>query len=297
MSTPIVYYSYAKINLYLDVLGRRRDGYHNIETIFQSVSLKDTLQFTEARSGIALECSTADLDTGEGNLAYRAAALLQKSTGCTHGVEIQIEKAIPIAAGLAGGSGDAATTLLALNHLWDIHLPLGYIRKLALELGSDVPYCTVGGTMAATRRGEELTPLAPLPKTWFVLVHPAIAVSTSRVYNSPNLTHSEEQPFAGRTRSFRRAIAALQRGDLRNAVFNRMESAVFQDHPSLAEAKRRLIEAGCSAAAMSGSGPTLFGVCRTKSQATKISESIAGALPDCRSSVVSNVSTGVERVQ
>jgi 4-diphosphocytidyl-2-C-methyl-D-erythritol kinase len=292
-----VYYSYAKINLYLDVLERRRDGYHNIETIFQSVDLKDTLEFTEARSGIALECSTPELDTGEGNLAYRAATLLQQWTGCTRGVNIHIEKSIPIAAGLAGGSGDAATTLVALNHLWDIHLPLGHIRKLALELGSDVPYCTLGGTMAATRRGEEFAALAPLPKTWFILIHPTIAVSTSRVYNSPNLAHSEERPFVGRTKSFRKAIGALQRGEFGAAVFNRMESAVFKDHPSLADAKRLLLDSGCVAAAMSGSGPTIFGVCRTKSQATKLSEELVDALPDCRMSVVTNVSTGVERVQ
>ncbi|MBI5091583.1 MAG: 4-(cytidine 5'-diphospho)-2-C-methyl-D-erythritol kinase [Candidatus Hydrogenedentes bacterium] len=297
MSTPIVYYSYAKLNLYLDVLGRRRDGYHNIETIFQSVSLRDTLRFTEARSGISLECSTPELDTGEGNLAYRAAALLQNWTGCARGALIQIEKSIPIAAGLAGGSGDAATTLVALNHLWDLHLPAGHIRRLAFELGSDVPYCTIGGTMAATRRGEEMAALAPLPRTWFVLIHPSIAVSTSRVYNSPDLTYSGEKPFAGRTRSFRAAVRALAQGNPGLAVFNRMEGPVFKDHPSLAAAKQRLLDAGCLAAAMSGSGPTIFGVCRTKSQAAKIAEALRDAPPDCRMSVVSNVPVGVERVQ
>jgi len=297
VSTPIVYYSYAKINLYLDVINRRRDGFHNIETIFQGVSLHDTLRFTEARSGIALECSTPELDTGEGNLVYRAAALLQHATGCSRGVIIQLEKTIPVAAGLAGGSGDAAATLVALNHLWDIHLPAGHIRKLALDLGSDVPYCALGGTMAATRRGEELVPLPPLPLTWFVLVHPAIAVSTARVYNSGHLTHSSEKPFAGRTPSFRRAITALRHGDYSAAVFNRMEGAVFHDHPRLAEAKRRLLDAGCKAAAMSGSGPTLFGVCDSKSHATTIANTVGRELPDCRMSVVSSIALGVERVQ
>lgn len=151
--------------------------------------------------------------------------------------------------------------------------------------------------MAATRRGEELAELTPLTKTWFVLVHPSIAVSTSRVYNSANLTYSAETPFAGRTRSFREAIRAIHRGNYQKGLFNRMEGPVFLDHPSLAEAKQHLIDTGCAAAAMSGSGPTIFGVCHTKAKAVKIADGLRETLSGCRTSVVTNVPVGIERAQ
>ena len=293
MPTTIDYRSYAKINLYLEVLDRRRDGYHNIETIFQTVGLADALSFVEQRSRVTVACSAPELQPTESNLVHRAAMLLRERTGRRLGVHIQLDKGIPIAAGLAGGSGNAAATLAALNILWDLRLPPGRIRRLALELGSDVPYCTVGGTVAATRRGEEMTPLPPLPRTWFVLLHPPIAVSASRTYNSPLLGRSAEKPFAGRTRSLRRAIRALEQHDMAGLVFNRMEGPVFATHPRLADAKQKLLEHGCVAAAMSGSGPTLFGICRTRREATKCAE----AFGEYATSVVSSVPAALERVQ
>lgn len=293
MPTAIAYRSYAKINLYLEVLGRRRDGYHNIETIFQTVSLADELHFTESPSGVALVCSTLELDTTESNLVHRAAVLLQERTGCSQGARIDLSKRIPIAAGLAGGSGNAAATFVALNSLWDLRLTQAELHALALELGSDVPYCLVGGTVAATRRGEEMVPLVPLPDAWFVLLHPAIAISASRVYNSPRLHYSCERIFAGRTPGFRKAIRALERAEFADLVFNRMEEPVFAGHPLLAEAKQRLIDAGCVAAAMSGSGSTLFGVCRDKSHALRVADTFI----DYRTSVVRNVPAGLEQIQ
>lgn len=293
MAFAIAYHSFAKINLYLDVIAKRRDGYHNIETLFQTVSLCDELTFTEEPARITLTCSAPELAVTESNLVYRAATLLKERTGCALGARIHLEKRIPIAAGLAGGSGNAAATLVALNTLWNLRMTTGQIRALALELGSDVPYCTVGGTAAATRRGESITLLPPMAKTWFVLVHPAIAVSASRVYNSPMLGLSTEKPFAGRTPSFRRAIQFLEKGRLGRVVFNRMETPVFATHPHLMEVKQTLLTSGCVAAAMSGSGPTLFGVCRTKRDATRIAESIEGF----RTSVVSSVPMALERIQ
>ncbi len=291
MATTIAYRSYAKINLYLDVLNRRRDGYHNIETIFQTVDLADRITFTERDSGIVLDCSDPQLAHVETNLASRAALLLQNRTGCNRGVSIYIQKNIPVAAGLAGGSGNAAAALRALDDLWELNLPESTLRQLALELGSDVPYCLVGGTMAATGRGEELMPLDPLPRAWFVLVHPEVAISTPRVYNSPRLVRNEGARFAGRTAGFRRAIHALYHGRFQEAVFNRMEEAVFADLPSLAEVKEALLSTGCIAAAMSGSGPTLFGVCKTRRDAQRVADSIS----DYRVLVVTPAPAALER--
>lgn len=291
MPTSIIYRSFAKINVYLDVLNRRRDGYHNIETLFQTVSLFDTVTFTEQESGLELDCTEPQLANPDTNLAGRAARMLQEFTGCARGVHIEIEKHIPIAAGLAGGSGNAAAALIALNDLWDLNLSMGQLSLLALELGSDVPYCLVGGTVTATGRGEVLMRIDPLPPAWYVLVHPPIAISTPRVYNSPDLRRNDAPRFAGRTAGFRRAIHNLQNGRFAEGVHNAMETAVFADHPTLGEIRQLLIKHGCAAAAMSGSGPTLFGVCETKRKAMRVAES----LEEYETSVVSPVPYGLER--
>lgn len=293
MSTAIAYRSYGKINFYLDVLQRRRDGFHNIETVFQTVSLCDTLTFNEDMHRVSITCNMPDLDTGEGNLIFQAAELLRAHSGTRLGAKIDLEKQVPIAAGMAGGSGNAAAALIALNKLWDLRISEDRLRGMALELGSDVPYCTIGGTAAAARRGEELEPLAPIPRTWITLVHPPIAVSAARTYNHPELQRNDAPPFAGRTAGFRAAIRALYREDWAAAVFNRMEAPVFHDLPYLADIKKRLLELGALAAAMSGSGPTLFAVCKNQAHARKI----ADALPEYKTSVVHTAPVGVERIQ
>jgi 4-diphosphocytidyl-2-C-methyl-D-erythritol kinase len=287
------YRSYAKINLYLDVLRKRQDGYHDIETIFQTVSLCDELRLRPSNHGLRVTCSVAELGVGEENLVYGAARLLRERSGCSLGARIHLDKRIPIAAGLAGGSGNAAATLLALNTLWGLGWPLARLLELALELGSDVPYCAVGGTAAATGRGEVMTPLPRLPRRWLILVHPPLAVSARHVYHHPCLALSPQQPRAGRTPAFRRALDVLAQGDLARVVFNRMEIPVFHDHPGLADIKERLLTLGCAAAAMSGSGPTLFGLCRGKRSAHRIAETIT----EYPVSVVHTVPRGVERVE
>ena len=292
MANTLTYRSYAKINLYLDVLDRRRDGFHNIETIFQTVSLADELTFTETQSGIELTCSRPNLDAGPSNLVCRAAALLQAKPGCSRGATIYLEKNIPVAAGLAGGSGNAAAALKGLNTLWDLGLSHKELSALALQLGSDVPYCLVGGTQGATGRGEELFPLPPLPETWCVLVHPPVQVSTAAVYNSPDLVRNTERPSEGRTARFRSALDALRKGDWEHAVFNRMEGQVFAQHPDLEVIKRRLLDAGCIAAAMSGSGPTLFGICASRDAADHTAEFLA---PHA-TSVVKTVDTALRKL-
>jgi 4-diphosphocytidyl-2-C-methyl-D-erythritol kinase len=286
------YHAHGKINLYLDVLDRRADGFTNIETLFQTLSLHDVLTFQARAAGIELTCDHPDVGPPEKNLAYRAAALLQAHTGCTQGVAIHIAKRIPVAGGMAGGSTDAAAALVACNRLWDLGLDTPQLCALALDLGSDVPYCVLGGTAAATGRGEELTPLPTAPAAWFVLVHPPLLVSAGYVYGHPQLTRSAEQPVQGRTPAFTRALESLAHGDLPAVIFNRMESAVFHDHPELAETCARLRALGCPAAAMSGSGPTLFGLCHDEAHAREVQAGLTGQ----HTSIAHTVNAGIVAV-
>lgn len=292
VTTKIAFLSYAKINLYLQVLGRRADGYHNIETIFQTVDLSDELRFSLKPRDVTLECTSSALGDAEENLAWKAATLLKERCGCDQGVHIELHKRIPLAAGLAGGSGNAAATLTALNHLWDLSLSDLALRELALELGSDVPYCLVGGTIAATGRGENLTPLEPLPETAFILVHPPIQVSAGRVYSHPLLPKSGEEPLDDMTASLKLAIGMLQKGAIADIPHNAMEAVVFAEHPELAVLKQKLLDAGCSAALMSGSGSTLFGICKDRDHAQEIASGLTGV----DTSVVTSVPHAIQRL-
>ena len=292
MSLSLGYRSYAKINLYLDVLDRRDDGYHNIESILQTVELGDDLLFSERQSRVSLTCTSKDIETGEDNLIHQAAMLLKRETGCALGVRIELKKNIPVAAGLAGGSGNAAATLIALNNLWNLGISQPKLAELSLRLGSDVPYCLSGGAMAATGRGEKLTRLEAISDTWFVLIHPHMMLSTAYAFSHPRLQRRDTPLRGDRSPAFEKALTALDSGDLESAVFNRFEEIVFAEHPRLGELKRRLIEAGCSAAAMSGTGSTLFGICPSKVRALEVAQQF----PELSTSVVRPTNAGVESV-
>jgi 4-diphosphocytidyl-2-C-methyl-D-erythritol kinase len=286
------YRSRAKINLYLDVLDRRPDGFTNIETIFQSIDLWDELRFSPAPDGTRFTCNLSALANPAGNLAVRAAERIRRHTGERRGVAIHLEKRIPVAAGLAGGSGNAAATLIALNECWDLALPPETLADLAAELGSDVPYCLTGGTVAATGRGELMEPLPPLPPQWLVLAHPPLEITAGHAYGHPRLTRNLTPPENGKTPQFRAALDALGQGDVAGLVFNRMETGVFHDHPELAALKDALLDAGCAASAMSGSGPTVFGLCDSEAAARRA----AARITACATSVVETAGCGVERV-
>jgi 4-diphosphocytidyl-2-C-methyl-D-erythritol kinase len=292
MPATLHYRSHGKVNLYLDVLDRRPDGFTSIETVFQTVSLCDTLRFESRAEGITVTCSNPDVGPPEKNLAYRAAQLLLRECGENHGAAIHIDKQLPVAGGMAGGSSNGAAALVALNELWGLGLDTPRLCALALELGSDVPYCVVGGTMAATGRGEIFTPLPPLPETWFVLLHPPVAVSAGYVYQHPLLERSAETPRDGRTLRFAHAIGLIATGRAAEAVFNRMERPVFADHPAFQAALDELRALGCTAAAMSGSGPTLFGLCTDEAQARRI----AAAITRYPARAVHSVAWGIERI-
>ncbi len=289
---PVLSYrSYGKINLYLDVLARRPDGFTNIETVLQSISLCDRLLAEPLASGIRMTCSNPALSAGPDNLVYQAAALVQARTGIQDGVLFHLEKNLPVAAGLAGGSGNAAAALLALNDLWHLDWDTAQLCEVALELGSDVPFCVVGGMVAATGRGEVMTPLTPLAPQWLVLVHPPLAVTAGHAYGHPQLTRNTTAPVNGRTPAFDAALSQLAAGKVADVVFNRMESGVLCDHPELAAIKAQLRDLGCVASAMSGSGPTVFGLCGDEESARQIASRITAY----KTTVVRTVAQGVVR--
>jgi 4-diphosphocytidyl-2-C-methyl-D-erythritol kinase len=283
--------AYAKLNLYLAVIERRPDSYHDIETIFQTVGLADDIALTVRDGPPTLSCGVPDLE-GDDNLALRAARLLRERHAPARGVHIALTKRIPVAAGLAGGSADAAAVLIGLNKLWELGLSPDDLRSLAFELGSDVPFLISGGTSAATGRGELLRPLEALRETWFILLHPPLEVSAARVYNHANLRKSHEERIDGITMTFRNVLETLARGALPDVLQNAMESAVFSEFPDLAVLKQRLLDSGCSGALMSGSGPTLYGLCKDRAHA----ESIAKRFPELPKTIVPSVGRGVERV-
>jgi 4-diphosphocytidyl-2-C-methyl-D-erythritol kinase len=290
--TTLQYRAYGKINLYLDMLDRRGDGFTNIETIFQSVGVYDTLRFRTEDSGVSCSCDAHGVPNDENNIAVRAALHLQREHGVTQGVEIAIHKTLPVAGGMAGGSCNAAATLVACNELWGLGLDDGALQRHALALGSDVPFCLRGGTAAATGRGEVFHPLPPIAETWMVFVFPDIPISAGALYNHPRLERSLETPQGGITPAFSRVLDACRAGNLGHVIFNRMETPAFLDHPVLVQVKEDLIEAGCVAAAMSGSGSTLFGVCVSKEHAESLAQDGFGF----RAVAAPTVPVGLERI-
>lgn len=255
--------AHAKINLTLDVTGRREDGYHLVKMVMQSVALHDEVRVATVSGerkgrGIVLTCSLPYLPVDERNLAYRAAERFYVETGLLlETVEIHIEKRIPVAAGLAGGSTDAAAVLRALNDLTGAGLSLDELCRIGLTLGADIPYCLRGGTMLAEGIGETLTPLAPMPPCWVVLCKPPFAVSTKEVYEEMDAVEPETRPDTDGM------IKALEAGDLAGVcsrLCNVMELVTGQKRRQIGEIRAFLTENGAAGTAMSGSGPTVFGL-------------------------------------
>jgi 4-diphosphocytidyl-2-C-methyl-D-erythritol kinase len=264
--------SYAKINWTLDVLFKRDDGFHELRTIYQTVSLHDTLAITETDAPIEIHCEDPRVPCDETNLAYKAAALLREATGRSKGARIEIEKRIPVAAGLGGGSSNAATTLLGLIKLWQIESDDRTLFQIAARLGSDVPFFLRGGTALGVGRGEEVYGIEQAECQHLLLVNPGFAVSTSDAYGKlSRLTRSEAASIIPFT-----LLAAKGVSGLPLVARNDLEEAVLAAHPEIAEVKRRLLSLGARHALMSGSGATVFGVF-DNSQAIEQAESEARA--------------------
>lgn len=261
----------AKINLTLDVLGKRVDGYHEIETIMQTIALGDTVQFMEA-SRIEVESDHPQVPMGRANLAVQAAELLCKTTGIAKGVRIRIIKRIPIAAGLAGGSTDAAAVLLGLNRLWKLELPHTSLLELASQLGSDVAFCLQGGTALGKGRGEQLTVLPPLPRCGVIIVKMPFAVSTKEVYQrfclKPNVKPTTEAMI--------QAVYSGNRQAVMDAMSNMLEQVTIPMHSEIVQVKELLRRAGAQGVLMSGSGPTVFGLTETREEAQQVARRMVG---------------------
>lgn len=269
--------AYGKINLGLDVVRKREDGYHEVRMIMQTVNLYDkiTMERTE-EAGIRTETNLPYVPDDEGNLAYRAAKLLMDEFKLPGGVRIQIRKFIPVAAGMAGGSTDAAAVLVGMNRMFGLKLTKRELMKRGVKLGADVPYCIMRGTALSEGIGEILTELPPAPQCHLILAKPQVSVSTKAVYGKlrANELKPEEHP------DIDGMVAAIREGDLDGVVSrlgNVLETVTIPDHPEIGEIKRILTENGADGALMSGSGPTVFGIFRDREAAERACEALRKA--------------------
>ncbi len=249
--------SYAKINLTLDVLGKRPDGYHDVEMIMQTVSLYDMIIVDKCDEGIEITTNLKFLPINENNIAYKAANEFFNYTKINGGCKIIIHKNIPVAAGLAGGSGNAAAVLCALDKLYNTNLSLDELKEIGVKLGADVPYCITGGTALATGIGEIIAPLPNLPKCCILMVKPPISVSTAAIYNQIDSAEIQNHPETNRM------IEAIANGDINEVaknLSNVMGTVTENMHPIIKGIKNKMLKNGALGAVMSGSGPTVFGI-------------------------------------
>lgn len=253
------YKARAKINLALDVCRRLENGYHEVRMVMQAVDIYDELEFQKRKDpDIILSVDSKDyLGDLENNLIFRAAKLMKQQYNIQHGVEIRLKKNIPVAAGMAGGSTDAAATMLAMNEMYELGLTKKQLMEQAVKLGADIPFCIMGGTALAEGIGEKLSPLPPPPKAALLIVKPPIMVPTQWVYEQLRLDRLEKHP------DIDGMIRALGSGDLKGiteCMENVMETVTEKEYPIITEIKNMMIEKGAMNALMSGSGPSVFGV-------------------------------------
>lgn len=249
--------AYAKINLGLDVVGILPNGYHEVRTIMQTVGIYDILTMEKIPQGIVITTDSGELPTNEDNLIYKAAGLLLEKYGITQGVRIYMQKKIPIAAGMAGGSSDAAATLKGVNELFSLGCSMEELKELGIKIGADVPYCVMGGTALAEGIGEKLTALAPAPRCHLLVAKPDINVSTKYVYEHLDARESYEHP------DIDGMVQAIEEGNLEGILErmgNVLESVTVPAYPIIDTIKMRMNELGAAGSMMSGSGPTVFGI-------------------------------------
>ncbi|MCD8120139.1 MAG: 4-(cytidine 5'-diphospho)-2-C-methyl-D-erythritol kinase [Lachnospiraceae bacterium] len=250
--------AYGKVNLCLDIVGKRDNGYHDLRMVMQTVNLYDSIYMKKSENpGITLTSNVSWLPCDEGNLAWRAAKLLTDEFAVTEGVEISLYKYLPVAAGMAGGSADCATVLFGMNRLFELGLSRQELMVRGLTLGSDVPYCLMRGTALAEGIGEQLTRLPDVPSCPVLIAKPPVSVSTKEVYQKFRLPEVREHPDVNGM------VRAIREGNL-DGICSRMgnvlETVTERDYPVIRELKDRMKVAGAANALMSGSGPTVFGL-------------------------------------
>lgn len=255
--TELFINAYGKINLGLDVLRRREDGYHEVKMVMQTVRLHDKVRLRrEKEPGIRVASNLSFLPTGPNNLAYRASQLLMEEFGISDGLDIYLEKRIPVAAGMAGGSADCAAVLWGVNRMFGLGLSLEELKERGVTLGADVPYCLMRGTALAEGIGEKLTALPPAPGRTLLIAKPPISLSTKYIYTHLTLDEKTVHP------DIDGMVEAIRQGDFGGMVSrlgNVLESAALPGHPQIEQIKKLMLAHGARGALMSGSGPTVFG--------------------------------------
>lgn len=260
----------AKINIALDVLGKRSDGYHEVRMLMQQIKLQDTVFIERSESSIDVSCNNPLVPQDCGNIAYKAAKLLLDSAGITSGIKIKIDKRIPMAAGLAGGSTDAAAVLKGINELFALGLSMEQLAQIGVKAGADVPFCIKGGTMLSEGIGEILTPVSPLQGVFLIVVCPHINVSTQWVYQQLRLDRISQRP------DFELLLGAIGLRDIAKIsanLVNVLETVTIEKYGIISDIKEKLVSAGALGSLMSGSGPSVFGIfesCETAKTACDI---------------------------
>lgn len=247
--------SYGKVNLALDILYKREDGYHEINSVMQRINLKDRLTFKEIKEGIIIESNNSEVPTDSTNLVHKVWEILRKLTGLNRGIYVYIEKHIPIAAGLAGGSSNGAATLQALNQMWSLNLSDKELMTIGKDLGADIPFCIMGGTALAQGIGEKLTKLKSFSKKHILLCNPGIKISTKEAYKKVNPN--------GKSMDIDSLINCIKEENINciaQNMFNKMEEPIMKEYPIIQSIKDIMLNHGALGALMSGSGPTVFGI-------------------------------------
>ena len=285
--------AYAKINMVLDVLRKREDGYHEVSMVMQAIDLADTIVLEEAPRNWLITDSKY-IPPNMNNLAMKAVTLMQNHFKQVPPLQVTLQKRIPVAAGLAGGSTDCAAVLLGINRMYGLGLGQTELEQLGAELGSDVPFCIGGPTALATGRGEKIEPLPPCPPLFFVLVKPSFGVSTPKVYGNLRLDQIRRHP------DVQACIDGLHKGNalqILDAMGNLLEYSTFQLQPNVKKLKHSMAEAGCAHVLMSGSGPTVFAAFTEQQQAQQYYKTIKPVYPGAILSRTVNKTMLEERVE
>ncbi|SCG81771.1 4-diphosphocytidyl-2-C-methyl-D-erythritolkinase [Proteiniborus sp. DW1] len=267
----IIIDAHAKINLSLDVLKRREDGYHELEMIMQQIALKDVITIEERDAGFTIASNSKEIPLDQSNLVYKAYNVMAKKFNINKGIHIYIEKNIPVAGGLAGGSTDAAAVLKGLNTLWKLNLREDQLMDIGLKIGADVPYCIMGGTALAKGIGEKLTRLKSFSDRLILIANPGLNISTADVYNNLKLEKITDRPHT------ENMLKYIEKGDtelVAKEMKNVLEGVTIKENPILNKIKEQMISHGALGSLMSGSGPTIFGIFSDSTDLAKCEENL-----------------------